>query len=507
MGLTLLTERYAPQIAGTLSCWDRILLFGTLPRICFAEGMTSYLHARKIRIFDYPRFAEPFRNRLRENAERLAAENGIDIEFLRKRNLRKEDRVKEILTQRGDHPGLVCILSAMEPCSTYTPWHDKQTGKTYLRSDEGKCLHYYFYFIDKDLGLGYVRVPTWLPCRLQVYFNGHSWLASLLRQRNIGFRLIDNAFVEIADWQRAQHIANGLEIKRLHRRLDEMAHRFCPIHRDFGVAYHWSVDQCEYATDIVFRKQADLAAIYDNLSRTAIHTVKPDNIATFLGRKLNVQYEGEVGNRFNVRIQGTRIKHTMGPVSLKLYDKFGLILRIETTVNDLTFFKHYREVEHRDGSKETKWASMRKTIYSLPALREILNAANRRYLEFLSAIEDPRNGRDKLDRLSQPVQNQGRSYPGFNLFDASDEALFTAIARGEFNISGMKNQTLRRFLPAKNSGQVSRLLKRLRLHGLIKKVGHTYKYYLTQFGKIVITTSVKLRELVIIPQLALNTAS
>ena len=82
-------------------------------------------------------------------------------------------------------------------------------------------------------------------------------------------------------------------------------------------------------------------------SRTAIHTVKPDNIATFLGKKLAPQFEGEMGNRFNVRIEGTRIKHTMGPVSLKLYDKFGLILRIETTVNDLTFFKHYREVEQR----------------------------------------------------------------------------------------------------------------------------------------------------------------
>ena len=186
------------------------------------------------------------------------------------------------------------------------------------------------------------------------------------------------------------------------------------------------MDQCEYATDIVFKRQADLAAIYGNLTRTAIHTVKPDNIATFLGRKLNSQYEGEMGNRFNIRIEGTRIKHTMGPVSLKLYDKFGLILRIETTVNDLTFFKHYREVEHRDGTKETKWASMQKTIYSLPALRELLEAANRRYLEFLSTIEDPRNGRDKLDKLSRTVQQEGRSYPGFNLFDSDDDALFCA---------------------------------------------------------------------------------
>ncbi len=103
------------------------------------------------------------------------------------------------------------------------------------------------------------------------------------------------------------------------------------------------MNQCEYATDVVFRRQADLEAISGNLTHTAIHTVKPDNVATFPGKKLSPQFEGELGNRFHIRIEGTRIKHTMGPVSLKLYDKFGLILRIETTVNDPAFFRHYRE--------------------------------------------------------------------------------------------------------------------------------------------------------------------
>ena len=145
---------------------------------------------------------------------------------------------------------------------------------------------------------------------------------------------------------------------------------------------------------------------------------------------------------------------------------------------------------------------MQKTIYSLPALRELLEAANRRYLEFLSTIEDPRNGRGKLDKLSQPVMQEGRSYPGFNLFDADDDDLFQAILRGEFNISGLQNKSLRRWLPHLNSGQVSRLLKRLRLHGLIKKVAHGYKYYVTTFGKDILTAGLKLRELVIIPQLA-----
>jgi hypothetical protein len=246
-----------------------MLIFGTLPKICFAGRMTSFLFERKIRIFDYPKFAEPFRNRIRENAEKLAAEAGIEIEFIHKRNFRKEDRVKEVLAQRGEASGLVCIFSAMEPCSTYRPWHNKQSGKTYLVPDDGKCLHYYFYCIDDELGLCYVRVSTWLPCRLQIYFNGHNWLAGQLRKRGLEYRLLDNAFVEITDWARPadrQRMGGEAHAPQTGR----VRGLYCPIYRDFASGYHWSVDQCEYATDIVFRKQRDLQAIYANLTRTAI---------------------------------------------------------------------------------------------------------------------------------------------------------------------------------------------------------------------------------------------
>jgi hypothetical protein len=113
-------------------------------------------------------------------------------------------------------------------------------------------------------------VPTWLPCRLQICFNGYNWLAGQLNKLGIDYRMADNAFSHIADWQQAQRISNGWEAKRIHARLDEFARRCCPICRDFATGYHWSVDQCEYATDIIFRKQADLQAIYENLARTAI---------------------------------------------------------------------------------------------------------------------------------------------------------------------------------------------------------------------------------------------
>jgi len=507
MGLQLLTERRSNQIAGVLSCYDRMLIQGTLPGLCFAEGMTGYLYAHHIRVFDYVQWAQPLRETLRENAERLAAENALEIEFIRRpKSFRKEDKVHQVLKNRGDHPGLVWIFSAMEPCSTYRPWHDKITGKTSLRPDDGKCLHYYFYFIDEELGLCYVRVPTWCPFRLQVYLNGHHRLACRLKRKQIVHTRLDNALVETEDFDRTQKIADDWPVEKLHGKLNEWAGRYCPVIRQFQVGYHWSLDQVEFSTDLLFRRRQDLQALYGHLTRTAIHTVKPDNIATFLGRKLSPLYQGEMGNRFNVRLEGTRIKHTMGPVSLKMYDKFGLILRIETTVNNVSFFQHYRTVEQRDGRTVTQWAPMKKSIYSLPALREVLQAANRRYLEFLSTLDDPTAGIDRLHKISEPVRENERSYPGLNFFSVQDQILIETLARGEFNLRGLQNKSLRAHLGKKTSGQVSRLLKRLRLHGLVKKVGHTYHYYLTLLGKQVIASGLKLKNMVLIPQLALGAA-
>jgi len=502
MGLVLLTERHAEKIAGVLSCYDRLIVQGTLPVFCYADGMTAYLSKRRIRIFDFTQFAKPLTDAIKANAEQLAAANGLNIDYIRKKNFRKQDKVKAVLKERGSHPGLVWIFSALEPCTTYQPWHDKKSGRTYLRPDDGKCLHYYFYFIDEELGLCYVRVPTWCPFRLQFYCNGHNWLARQLDGKGIAYTLLDNAFTRVEDFAVAQALADSWEPFRLHRKLDEFAERYCPILQQIEEFYHWSLDEAEYATDIVFERQADLQAIYGNLIRTAIHTVKPDDIATFLGKKLNGNYQDEMGNRYNVRIEGTRVRHSMGMASIKMYDKFGHILRIETTVKDVSFFKHYREVEQRNGEAVMKFAPMKKTIYSLGLLRDLLTAADRRYLEFLSAIDDPSNGLGKLHKITRTVYEEARSYRGFNFFDQDDEALFLALARGEFTITGVQNKALRARFPQYNSGQMSRILRRLRTHGLIKKASHCYKYYLTVLGKQVIALGLKLKELVIIPELA-----
>ena len=499
-----LINRYSAKLAGVLSCFDRIIITGTIPGWCHAAGMTGYLVGNGIRIFDYAKtFAEPLRDMIIANATRLAAENGIEIEFIRKIGaFRKEDRIREIITKRGDHPGLVHIFSALETASAFTPWYDKNTCTTGLRGKTTKCLHYYFYFIDANFGLCFLRVPTWAPFRVTFYCNGHSLLANQLRAEDIEFTPLDNTFLNIANFQRAQELADAFPVELLHRALDSYAQLFCPPIQQVPGGYHWSVLQAEYSTDLIFKKREYLEPLYETLIRTATHTVKPEHISMFLGKKLDGRTVAEVGTEYNTRIQGTCVKHYMGWAAIKMYDKQGIVLRIETTINNLSELKHYRTVEHQDCTTETKFAPMKKTIYSLSPLRELLIASNLRYLEFLSSIDDSSEGRRQLPKIGTAKKENGRSWRGFNLFSMADLELVSALLRGEGCISGITNRHLRQVLVGKTSSQISYFLKRCRIFGLLKKCGKTYKYYITKMGQKVVLTARKLQEFLIIPTLA-----
>jgi hypothetical protein len=498
-----LIERYRDRLHGVLSCYDRIVVTGTLPEACYAEGMTTFLKARGVRIFDYARFAEPLRDAIRTRAQEVAASAGIAIEHIAKAHIRKEDVVAKVLERRGDHPGLVHVISAMEACDSYRPWHDKATGKTFLKPDSGKCLHYYFYFIDLEVGLCYLRVPTWCPFRLQFYCNGHGWLARQLAADGIGFTLADNAFVRIDDWARAQDFSDGLRPDQLHRVLDRYAALCCPVLDTFNQRYHWSLMQVEYALDIVFRSAETLKPLYEQLSRQAVLSVKAEQVASFLGKKITPQLAQEIGSRFETRIEGSCIKHRLGKTQVKMYDKFHLVLRIETTTNDVSFFKHHRKVEHRQGPSSRELAPLKKTIYSLIDLRDILLGCCRRYLQYLSALDDHSGGVRTLDRLSQDRRHDDRLIKGLNFFKRSEQRLLRALQRPEFNIRGMRRADLAAFVPDLSPAALSRQLKRIRHLGLIKRVGGTYRYYLTRLGRAAIAAACSVTEMRLVPALAL----
>jgi len=494
-----LTERYGERIAGVLSCYDRIVITGTVPVICYAEGMSRFLRAKEIRIFDYPQFAQTLRERVRDGAAALAVSSGITIEHIAKSHIRKEEVVARVLERRGDHPGLVHIISAMEACGSYRPWHDKASGRTFLRPDSGKCLHYYFYFMDADLGLVYLRVPTWAPFRLQFYCNGHSWLARQMTAAGIGYTLADNSFVRIDNWQRAQELADALSPDLLHRVLDRYASQCCPVCDVFAQSYHWSLMQVEYATDLAFRSATTLGPLYDQLVRHSVLDVKAEQVASFLGRHITPQLAQEIGSQFSTRIEGTCVKHRFGKSSIKMYDKCGIVLRIETTTNDVSFFKHHRKVEHRQGPPTRELAPVKKSIYSLIDLREILLGCNRRYLTHLSALDDFSAGVRALDRLTKPRKVEDKTVKGINFFDEGDAALLHALQNPRVNIAGIRRGDLLTELQMFSPSRLSRHLRRLLDLGVIKRVTGTYRYYLTKAGRAATAAAERLTAATIVP--------
>ena len=297
-----LVERYADQILGVLSCYGRVIVRGRLAEIDYAKGMAAYLRAHDVRLFDFR--SGPSRSRRDPRQHRAAGEDhGIEVGIARG-NERKETIVAEILEQRGDSPGLVAILSAGAMRSRASV--RKKTGRTFLRPDRAKCTHYYFYFLDEELGLCYLRVSTWCPFGVQAYFNGHHVLAAKLRKAGIAYEMYENAFTSIADWQAAQALADESDTRVLHEKLDQYARMFCPVIDALGLRYPWNLAQVEYSTDLVFRSQADLSPVYDALVRTAVHTVKPENLRTFLGRTrpLHPHTKQEIGTDFRRASKG-----------------------------------------------------------------------------------------------------------------------------------------------------------------------------------------------------------
>ncbi len=540
MSTISLTQRYAGEIAGELSCFDRVVFFGTFKAIGWPEAMGEYLHREGIGLLEYGKtHANALRLEVAEHIRSKAKQAGLEIIQVN-HGERKEAVVERLLEKRGRHSGVVCILGAMERCRCYKVGKDREKGFLRLEAGPGKCQHYYVYFIDEEFGLCHLRIPTWAPFRLQACGNrgradacanvtwapfrlqacgnGHEWLERQLRAEGIKFTKEDNCFTHVGDYAAAQALAMKFDPQRLHTMLGKMAAAWVAVYDRFGAGLHWSIAQAEWATDIIFKKETVLHGLYREIVRTAALEVECADIYRFFGKRPTVRGAAERSSRFQTLVQGTRLKHTLGPTSLKMYDKARRVLRIECTTHDITSFTHYRQVEPRrsagrkvsagssgpgSGSGRTQHAPMRRTIYSLPALAAAMEAATQRYLLFISQWPDRTKERHELCAVSAPARDQNqRSHRGLNFFHREDLQFLQAILRGEHQIGGLRNRTLQAHLPGWKPQKIGRTLRRFRALKLLKRVHGTWKYYLTHRGLSVLVAGRQVTERVILPALA-----
>jgi len=505
MDLELFGGRHDSKIEGMIECFDRVMIKGTLPTCCHAGALENTLWSRNILFKDYTGYANDLRNEVRAHIEALAERERIPIHHLRSRGVRKEDFVRERIAADPDKEGIVCILSTMEKCLGYAASKNEKTGFLGMRYRDSQCLHYYVYFDDPELGLCFVAFPTWVPFTVRVYFNGHNWLARQMQRAGIGYEMDDNCFTRIEDYAAAQELADSLEVKSvLHPKLKRWMRQLCPVaQREFG-DYHFSLHEVEYATDVVFDSVESLAPVYKEVVHTAVCEVKHADVATFLGRRLGgSKLEGAAN--LTERNEGTSVRHRLGKAAIKMYDKKGKVLRVESVLNDVSFLRTFREVRHKDGTTSRKNAPVKKSIYSLGDLRGLMGRANRRYLTHVGGLEERSAESAALVKLTSPVtdRNTKRTVRGLSFFGGDDKLLLTALLEGEYRLTGITNRRLRStHLKGWSSGKVSRALKRLRLHGLIRKIANTHTYHLTKLANKILAVMLKIQTRIFIPALA-----
>jgi hypothetical protein len=443
---------------------------------------------------------EGISQQIKQHAEQQAAQAGRPFRYLEASMTAKNRQGKEALAQQiaaEDHlkEGLVCVFSTLEPCSTFTVRGNRQTQKLEVIRRRSKCLHFYFYYLDAELGFMHIRLQSWFPFQIQVYVNGHECLARYLDQQQIGYERYDNTFTKIDDLAAAQAFCEKFVHFNWPPVLDALAKRVNPLlnviqEAGFG-GYYWVADQCEIATDIMFKDRASLEAILPDLFEHAILKTACQDVLRFLGRKLHGNFKGEVTTSLKKRPEGWRAKHTMKRNSLKTYDKSS-VLRVETTINNPSEFKICQQTE----AGKLRWMPMRKGVSNLYRYAEVGLQANQRYLEHLAQAKLKSKAIPHLDDLCRSHTQNGKRFARFNPLQDADRELFAAVLSGEFALNGFRNHDLCAKLyahPATSDKEgkqrctrMSRLITKMRGHGLIAKVKDARLYRVTKLGSQVL---------------------
>jgi hypothetical protein len=505
-------QKHAKDVTGVLSGFDRLLFRGTIRMLSAPQGMRSYLWDQQVLLKDFGNHVLKVSTRLKDAVTKAVEDAGRPVVNLRAGSERKDLLARQIAERDDVKAGPVCLLKAVEPCSSFEVRPNRATKRLEVQRGFRKCLFLYRYEIHPTLGFIHARIQSWFPFSVQIWINGREWLARQMDRAGLGYQRRDNCFVWLESPQRAQKLMDQQLRVSWAKLLDQVLDRLNPIRRtmfgklkDIHLPYYWSVAQSEWATDILFRSPDALAELYPRLVRHAITSFGSPDVMRFLGQKLTTagsihpSFRGQVVSNLNHRPEGICVKHRINRNGIKVYDKQGSVLRIETTIHQPYDFKVFRAKEG-DSAGKRAWRPLRHGVADLHRRCEISQAANQRYGTALNAISDAASLAELTRRICQPTVLGGRRVRSLRPWAPDELALLSAVASGAFVLNGFRNRDIVAILypkPSKDSrvqrrraARTCRLLRMLRAHGLLKKVPTTHRYMLTPPGRRAITAIV-----------------
>lgn len=505
-------HKYSPEVIGVLNGFDRLVFRGSLRHIVYPNGMMAHLRQEEVLLKDFAKHVSKVSARVKEASLSVASSSSRPFIYLQSSNTSKEETALTVALKDGVKEGLICVLGCVEPCFSFGTHLNPQTKKLELVSRWRKCLHLYHYSIHPLFGFMHARLQKWFPFNIQICLNGREWLGRQMDRARLRYQRKDNCFVWIEDIPAAQSLMDEHRKIPWPKHLDDIAKSLNPAHDEifqrFPLHYYWSVMQSEWATDVMFRSSKALAKHYPTLVLHGMTTFASPDVMRFLGRNipptgtLPRRFAGEVITSLKHRPEGIRVKHRVKANAIKIYDKQGSVLRVETTMNDPSDFKVYRTKESGK-STNPEWLPLRKGTADFQRRAEVCQKANERYLEALACAQDSTPLKNWTDKICRPVTWKKNRFRALNPYAPQDVVLLRAVARGEHTINGFTNKDLRILIHGPQSNQtdtrrasaaVTRQIRLLRAHGLIRKVPKRHRYHLTRKGQLAITALLTARE-------------
>lgn len=499
-------ERFVTQfkssIAGVLNGFDRLVFTGQLLPLMYPRGMLGYLSSQSVLLKDFVGWAKAKTDQMKSRFAAQAVRAGHEIQYLGSPSARKEGLARQWQQESGVTAGVIGSFSCVEPCRTWEIRRDPVAKRLVPVLKTGNCLHLYRYWDHRRFGFMHVRLQTWFPFSVRICLNGREFLRRQLDRSKIGYEMRDNCFAKLDSWGRAQRLMDALLEEDWVATLNTCVDSVFPDRVSLlgALPYHWGVWQSEWASDVGFVDTAALHAIYPALQRHALLNSDTPTVLRFLGRKVtatgqaNGHLQAEVTTRLMPRVEGTCIKHHVGRNSVKMYNKQGNTLRVETTINDPGDFKVYRRTH--GGGLAKSWRSMRTSVADLQRRAEVSQGINDRYLDHQATFSNDQPLHQLLDQATKPVTWKLEHQRALDL-TGKDRWLIDLLANPAHTVTGIRNADLRERLPKRHRGKnrtdrqltaiATRHLRLLRAHGIIKKISKTHRYQLTDHGRTLVT--------------------